>query len=75
MKYYLLPIFYIVLFFVIPTPCFAGLQFDGCPIQGGLLLGHGHGLASSFLHLSKVLVKEGVQVSQGEPIARVGAIG
>ena len=40
MKYYLLTIFYIVLFFVVPTPSFAGLQLDGHPTQGGLLFGH-----------------------------------
>ena len=42
---------------------------------GTLIIDHGHGLSSSFLHLSKVLVKEGQRVRQGELIARVGATG
>jgi len=39
-KYYLLNIFYIVLFFVVPTPSFAELQLQGSPTQSGLLRGH-----------------------------------
>lgn len=42
---------------------------------GTLIIDHGHGLSSSFLHLSEVLVKEGQRVEQGEPIARIGATG
>lgn len=40
-----------------------------------LIIDHGFGLSSSFLHLSKILVKEGDQVRQGEKIALVGATG
>jgi murein DD-endopeptidase MepM/ murein hydrolase activator NlpD len=40
-----------------------------------LIIDHGHGLSSSFLHLQKILVKEGQQVAQGENIATVGATG
>lgn len=40
-----------------------------------LILDHGHGLSSSFLHLEKILVKTGQQVAQGEKIATVGATG
>lgn len=40
-----------------------------------LIIDHGHGLSSSFLHLHKILVKEGQQVAQGETIATVGATG
>ena len=36
---------------------------------------HGHGLSSSFLHLSAILVKEGQRVRQGDPIAKIGATG
>lgn len=40
-----------------------------------LIIDHGFGLSSSFLHLSEILVKEGERVKQGEAIARVGASG
>ncbi|MEQ1439588.1 M23 family metallopeptidase [Fontimonas sp. SYSU GA230001] len=42
---------------------------------GTLMIDHGHGLSSAFLHLSKLLVKEGQAVRQGEPIALSGATG
>ncbi|MCK5647521.1 MAG: M23 family metallopeptidase [Gammaproteobacteria bacterium] len=42
---------------------------------GTLILDHGHGLSSTFLHLSKLLVKPGDRVKQGDLIARVGATG
>jgi murein DD-endopeptidase MepM/ murein hydrolase activator NlpD len=42
---------------------------------GTLIVDHGHGLSSSFLHLSAILVKEGDRISQGDPIAKVGATG
>jgi murein DD-endopeptidase MepM/ murein hydrolase activator NlpD len=42
---------------------------------GTLILDHGHGLSSSFLHLSELLVNEGDKVMQGDLIARVGATG
>lgn len=42
---------------------------------GTIILDHGHGLSSSFLHLSEVLVKSGDVVKQGDLIARVGATG
>jgi len=48
-----------------------GMFFSG----GTLIVDHGHGLSSSFLHLSKILVKEGEQVVQGQQIAKVGASG
>lgn len=40
-----------------------------------LILDHGHGLSSSFLHLSEILVSVGEQVRKGQTIARVGASG
>jgi len=42
---------------------------------GTLLLDHGYGLTSSFLHLSKILVEPGQRVHQGDVIAEVGATG
>jgi len=39
---------------------------------GTLIMDHGHGVSSTFIHLSEVLVREGQQVSQGDAIARVG---
>ena len=47
------------------------LYFSG----GTLILDHGYGLSSSFLHLSRLLVEPGVQVAAGDPIAEVGATG
>ncbi len=42
---------------------------------GTLILDHGHGLSSSFLHLSRILVKEGDPVRQGDVIAEIGSTG
>jgi murein DD-endopeptidase MepM/ murein hydrolase activator NlpD len=42
---------------------------------GTLILDHGHGLSSSFLHLSAILVKEGQRIRQGDPVAKIGATG
>ncbi|WP_299495009.1 M23 family metallopeptidase [uncultured Shewanella sp.] len=42
---------------------------------GTLIIDHGYGLSSSFLHLSKLYVKVGDKVKQGQPIAEVGATG
>lgn len=53
------------------TMAHSGMFFSGAT----LIIDHGHGLSSSFLHLNKILVKEGAQVSQGETIATVGATG
>ena len=42
---------------------------------GTMIVDHGHGLSSAFLHLSRILVKEGQRVKQGQPIAEVGSTG
>lgn len=42
---------------------------------GTLILDHGHGLSSTFLHLSEIVVEQGQRVSLGLVIAKVGASG
>lgn len=42
---------------------------------GTLIIDHGHGLSSSFLHLQDIHVQEGQAVEQGDTIATVGATG
>lgn len=42
---------------------------------GTIILDHGYGVSSSFLHLSKLYVKEGDTITQGQQIAEVGATG
>jgi murein DD-endopeptidase MepM/ murein hydrolase activator NlpD len=42
---------------------------------GTMILDHGHGLSSAFLHLHKILVNKGDRVKKGEVIAEVGATG
>lgn len=42
---------------------------------GTLMLDHGLGLSSAFLHLDEILVEQGQRVEQGDVIARVGATG
>jgi murein DD-endopeptidase MepM/ murein hydrolase activator NlpD len=48
----------------------------GFSLEGNLvILDHGMGLTSSFLHLSSALVRPGQVVRQGDPVGRVGATG
>ncbi len=42
---------------------------------GTIVLDHGHGLSSTFLHLSKLHVKTGQRVEQGDLIGEIGATG
>lgn len=42
---------------------------------GTMIIDHGFGVSSTFLHLSGALVKQGDVVSQGQPVALVGATG
>lgn len=42
---------------------------------GTIILDHGQGLSSSFLHLSVVLVETGTRVQAGDLIGRIGATG
>ncbi len=52
------------------------LTHDDMYFSGGtLLIDHGLGLSSAFLHLHRILVEEGQRVEQGDVIAEVGATG
>ncbi|MBY6205490.1 M23 family metallopeptidase [Halomonas denitrificans] len=52
------------------------LAHDDMYFSGGtLLIDHGLGLSSAFLHLHRILVEEGQRVEQGDVIAEVGATG
>jgi len=42
---------------------------------GTIILDHGQGLSSTFLHLSEILVEAGTFVQQGDLIARIGSTG
>ena len=42
---------------------------------GTLLIDHGHGISSNFLHLSRIDVRVGDRVEQGQAIAAVGSTG
>ena len=42
---------------------------------GTLIIDHGHGVSSAFLHLSKVTVKKGDHVKRGDIVAEVGSKG
>jgi murein DD-endopeptidase MepM/ murein hydrolase activator NlpD len=45
-------------------------------LEGNLLMiDHGMGLNSAFLHCSQLLVREGERVKQGQVIGRIGATG
>ena len=43
--------------------------------EATLILDHGHGLSSTFLHLNKILVKKGDRITQGDVIAELGKSG
>lgn len=61
---------------VAPAGGIVTLAHDDMYFSGGtLMIDHGHGLSSAFLHLSKILVKVGQEVQQGELIAEIGATG
>lgn len=42
---------------------------------GTLILDHGAGISSTFIHLSRILVEHGQEVEQGQVIAEIGATG
>ncbi len=59
-----------------PAAGIVKLVYDDMYYSGGtLVLDHGHGLTSTFIHLSGALVKAGDRVVAGQAIAKVGASG
>lgn len=42
---------------------------------GTLIIEHGFGVTTTYIHLSKILVKKGQTIKQGQPIAEIGATG
>lgn len=54
----------------------AGLTSKGFVVNGNcIFIDHGHGVISAYLHLSKVLVKEGDVVKTNQLIGKVGSTG
>lgn len=62
--------------FVAPADGIVVLAADDFSLEGKLLIiDHGQGLNSAFLHASRLVVKEGDAVKQGQHIGNVGASG
>ena len=61
---------------VAPTDGVVTLVHPDMYFSGGtMIVDHGHGLSSAFLHLSRILVEKGERVRQGQVIAEVGSTG
>ena len=61
---------------VAPTDGVVTLVHPDMYFSGGtMIVDHGHGLSSAFLHLSRILVEKGERVAQGQVIAEVGSTG
>lgn len=61
---------------VAPADGVVVLAAPGFSLEGNLVIvDHGFGLNSAFLHLSRIDVREGQRVAQGETIGTVGATG
>lgn len=59
-----------------PAPGVVTLTHPDMFYTGGtVVLDHGHGLSSIFMHLSRIDVKEGDRVEQGWPVGGIGATG
>lgn len=62
--------------FVAPADGVVVLAVDNFSLEGQLLIiDHGQGLDSAFLHCSRILVREGERVRQGQHIGDIGASG
>ncbi|MXO86905.1 peptidoglycan DD-metalloendopeptidase family protein [Altererythrobacter aurantiacus] len=62
--------------YVAPADGVVTLAREGFSLEGGLIImDHGQGLNSAFLHSSRLLVSEGQRVKQGEPLGLVGDTG
>lgn len=62
----------------IKAPAAGVITFTGPDLYltgGTVLLDHGHGVSSNFLHMSRIDVKVGDRVNQGQVIGAVGATG
>ncbi len=61
---------------VAPTDGVVAIAHPDMYYTGGtVVLDHGHGLTSAYLHMKEVLVKEGARVRQGDRIGSIGATG
>ena len=59
-----------------PADGVVSLAHDDMFYSGGtLIVDHGHGLSTTYMHLHKILVEDGQRVKQGDVIAQVGATG
>ena len=62
--------------FVAPADGVVVLARTGFSLEGGIVIvDHGAGLNSAFIHLSRIAVKEGEAVRQGQELGNVGASG
>lgn len=62
--------------YVAPADGVVVLARTGFSLEGGLIIiDHGNGLNSAFLHSSQIVVSEGQHVRQGEHIGNVGSTG
>ena len=61
---------------VAPADAVVTLAYDNMYYSGGtLVMDHGYGLSSTFIHLSEVMVDVGQVIKQGEVVGKVGAGG
>lgn len=59
-----------------PAPGMVKLVHPDMYFSGGtLIIDHGYGISSTFIHLSEILVASGARVETGQDVARVGASG
>lgn len=61
---------------IAPAPGKVTLVHNDMYFSGGtLIVDHGYGVSSTFIHLHKILVKEGDEIQQGQLIAEIGSSG